>query len=193
MKPSFYYPAKPYTISQKWGLYRPEVYSRFGFSCHNGEDFALGKDKTIRPPFEGEVIKIGNQFNGGGVFLGFISKEEFEFEDGIKCRVLFDALHLEKVLVQEGQKCVPGDILAIADNTGFSTGPHTHGQWRRVNWDGIRIIDADKNNANNSFDPTKFWNGMYSQDYASIVNNLNQQSILLKKVLLLLTSLLKIK
>lgn len=162
MRLQLHFPAKPYKLNQPWGVYNPEVYSRFGFTSHNGVDIALGYDKTVRAPFEGTVIRIGNQPNGGGIFVGLLS-EEYEFAD-TNARVLADFLHMQSLSVTEGQKVKVGDVLGIADNTGFSTGPHTHIQFRRVNWDGTTATTIDKNDANNSFDPTPFWNGMYAQD-----------------------------
>jgi murein DD-endopeptidase MepM/ murein hydrolase activator NlpD len=73
-------------------------------------------------------------------------------------------LHLDRPLVQEGQTGKTGNLVAICDNTGFSTGPHCHKQWRRVLWDGKTAIVVDKNDANNSFDPTPFFEGFYAQD-----------------------------
>lgn len=179
-----YYPAKPYVVTQKWGIHRPEIYAQFGYTDHNGEDFRLGADKKIYAPFNGEIVKMGNQ-SGGGIFLGYLSDEEYDFEDGKRARVLFDALHLEKVTGTVGVKYKIGDELAIADNTGFSTGPHTHGQWRRV----IKLLtglqEIDDNEANNSFDPTPYWDG-YAVDY----KNLRTQVSILQKILSLLKNAL---
>ncbi len=48
----------------------------------------------------------------------------------------------------------------MGDNTGFSTGPHCHTQWRRINWNGgTNYTTVDINEANNSFDPTQFYTG----------------------------------
>lgn len=170
MKARFYYPVKPYQITQKWGISRPEVYSQFGFTQHNGEDVALGADKLVRAPFDGTVVRKGYQPLGGGIFVGIIS-EPMVFNDGIEARVLLDALHMEAIHVPEGQIVRTGDVLGIADNTGFSTGPHTHLQFRRVQWDGAVITFVDKNQANDSFDPTPYWTGIYAADYGSLVSS----------------------
>lgn len=170
-------PIRPYVLTQKWGVFRPDVYKQFGFTRHNGEDVALPEGEFVRAPFDGIDIKHGFQPNGGGVFLGFISKEEYDFEawdeivDGevihfptARCRVLLDFLHLRSILSLrpdfengDGEERTKGSALAIPDNTGFSTGPHCHIQPRRVHWDGITVTQVDKNDANNSFPLSRFF------------------------------------
>lgn len=187
MKFTLHYPAKPYKLNQAWGIYSV-IYKQFGFSLHNGLDIALGHDKKIRAPIDGQVVKVGYQPNGGGVFFGLISKEFYEFGDGKVCQVLLDFLHLEKTLCVEGKDYEAGDVLAIADNTGFSSGMHTHIQARRVSWDGISIQTIDQNQANNSFDLVPYFTGEYAED----IGNLKQQITLYQKIVVLLKQLLNI-
>lgn len=163
MQPSFYYPIKPYQLNQGWGVKNP-IYEQFGFSAHNGIDYAIGIGKLVCAPFAGTIYQTGNQPNGGGIYFGFLSDDTFTFPDGVKARVLMDFLHLEKIIGKVGVPYGVGDELAIQDNTGFSTGPHTHIQPRRVRYDGKRLTFIDKNDANGSFDPTPYWNGKYSLD-----------------------------
>jgi murein DD-endopeptidase MepM/ murein hydrolase activator NlpD len=106
-------------------------------------------------------------------------------------RVLMDFLHLKQINAIEGTHYHVGDVLAVQDNTGFSTGPHTHIQPRRVTWDGITITTLDKNDANNSFDPTKFWNGFCATQATAVINNLDTQLSLAQKVVTLLTQWVK--
>lgn len=166
MPPKLYYPVKPWKITQAWGIERPEVYAQFGFSAHNGIDVALGKNAIVRAPFDCQVVRVGYQPNGGGLFLSVISNDTYTFNDGKEGRILLDALHLQSIKAWEGQKLSTGDILAIADNTGYSTGPHTHFQFRKVRWDGIRFTFLDDNDANDSFDPTPYWTGIHAEDIA---------------------------
>ena len=146
MKPEFYIPVKPWRLNQLWGRFDPKTYAQFGFSRHNGIDVALAPDKRILAPFDGIIIRSDNQPNGGGIFIGLLSKNFYDFPNFVcktpegnkvnfpdmRCQVLFDFLHLEKPMVKLGQEVKAGDLVAIADNTGFSTGPHTHIQPRRV-------------------------------------------------------------
>ncbi|TQF41158.1 hypothetical protein UNPF46_08540 [Bradyrhizobium sp. UNPF46] len=186
--PRFYWPIKPLRANQLWGVLNPTVYSQFGFTRHNGIDMALAPDKTISAPVDATVVRKGFQPNGGGIFVGLIS-EPIDFPaftnttpDGAVVsfapgtyRILVDFLHCESITVNEGDKVKAGDLIAIGDNTGFSTGPHCHTQWRRVTWDGKVINTFDKNDANNSFDPTQFFIGIYAADLPSLINTLRQQ------------------
>jgi murein DD-endopeptidase MepM/ murein hydrolase activator NlpD len=188
MKPEYYFPVKPNVITQVWGVYRPDVYSQFGFTCHNGTDYAIGADKTYRYPWNGTgtVVRVGNQPNGGGIFVGVLSNEIFTFPDGKQAKILTDALHAETVLVGEGVQVKTGDPIIIQDNTGFSTGPHTHEQCRRMTPDSVpgHLITLDVNDANNSFDQTLYETGGYAIQW--------QEIGLLQKVVGLLKQLLHI-
>jgi len=192
MKPSIWKPVKPYRISQGWGVSRPEIYSQFGFTKHNGIDVALGTDSIVRCPFEGEVISSGWQPTGGGLWLGFLSDEEFDFDDGKRARILVDFLHLKDIKRHPGlnYKGQVGDVLAIANNTGFSTGPHTHIQPKRVIKTPAGLIEIDKNDANNSFDWTPYLNGHHAEDYGHVLDNLKGQVSVLEKVVELLKKLI---
>lgn len=183
-KLSLYYPAKPYRLNQAWGIKNP-AYEQFGFSEHNGIDIALGDDKRLYAPCNGTVVRIGNQPQGGGIFFGIMT-DYYDWNDG-KYRVLIDFLHCEQLLVHEGQVLQTGDLMAIADNTGFSTGPHTHIQPRRVKWwnglfgDAISWETLDVNEANNSFDPIPYFNGFAAKDYA-LVSTLQKLIALYKQL-----------
>lgn len=158
-------PIKPWIVTRAWGVYDP-LYEKFGFSLHNGIDVRI-VDKVTRAkaPFDCSIFKIGNQPAGGGLFVGLLSRFEYQFPDGIRCRILVDFLHLHSVLAQAGQNLGVGDDVAICDNTGAaSTGPHSHSQWRRVFYDGISLTNVDKNSANNSFDPTPYFT-LYAETY----------------------------
>lgn len=192
MKFAPYYPVLPFKLNQAWGTFDPKDYSQFGYDRHNGVDAAIGSDKVVRAPFDGVIVRIGDQPTGGGIFCGLLSTDDYEFDaftcktpEGLEisfpaetCLVLMDFLHMESLNVVEGTIVKTGDVLGIQDNTGFSTGPHTHIQPRReilkpiapgqtVN-PAYRVLgdnyleDVDKNDANNTFDPTSFWNGKYA-------------------------------
>lgn len=173
MKLKIAYPVRPFFVNQPWGVFNA-IYNQFGFSRHNGVDLALIDGQRISAPFDCEVIRVGTpenglwQPNGGGIFVGILSKEMYDFEDGKQAKVLIDFLHCKKILVSEGQTLSVGDALADGDNTGFSTGHHTHVQFRRVIWSNKQIITVDQNDANNSFDPTPYWTGVYADSFLAV-------------------------
>jgi murein DD-endopeptidase MepM/ murein hydrolase activator NlpD len=139
MKPEFFYPVKPHFLTQGWGIFRPEIYAQFGFNRHNGLDHGFLGSKNIYAPCDGTVLLQGNEPKGGGIYVAILShpfsfpeftcstpdKKSIKFAAGWH-RVRIDFLHLEKILVKPGDFIKAGDLIAIGDNTGFSTGPHCH-------------------------------------------------------------------
>ena len=168
MKPQLYYEIKPFIVNQPWGVHRPEVYAQFGFEDHNGIDVAIAPGALVRAPLNAQVINISFQPHGGGLFLSILSENEFDFPDGKRAKILFDYLHLKETIAKVGDKVILGQQLAIQDNTGFTTGPHTHIQNRRVVKTPTGLNDVDSNAAHNSFDPTPYYTGGYAYDHAII-------------------------
>ena len=56
-----------------------------------------------------------------------------------------------------------GQLLMIADNTGFSTGPHTHIGLYRTDASGSKL---DKNGATGSYNPALCFSGEFAIDQA---------------------------
>lgn len=154
MKLSLTEPTKPFVITQEWGV-RNSAYDQFGFTHHNGVDFRLGKDAKLFAPHEGEVSHVGWQPRGAGLYLCVRSREAYDFPDG-KFHVESTFMHLATTSVQVGQTVERGDPLAVADNTGFSTGPHTHWRLQRMKPVKGRWVVVDKNGAQNSVDPLQY-------------------------------------
>lgn len=158
MKLELYKPAKPYIITQAWGIYNP-AYKQFGFERHNGVDFAVDADGIVKAMCEGTVIDVG--FNSGaGNYVKYMT-DLVECE-GEECYVLFMYMHAEKNLCEVGQKVIAGTPLMKAGNTGFSTGPHTHISACRLGKDKVTRLDNDY--ANRTFDFTKYYNGKFADD-----------------------------
>ncbi len=174
MKLKLAYPITPYIVNQPWGVHRPEVYEPFGFTDHNGVDLRLSPSAEIRAEFPCEAIRTLWQPNGGGLTLGVLSDDEYDFDDGIRCRVLIDYLHLKVLKKSPGgdYKIKTGEVLAFGDNTGFSTGPHCHIQYRRVYKTPNGLVNVDKNNANGSFNPEPY-RTVYESDNINLGKQLN--------------------
>jgi murein DD-endopeptidase MepM/ murein hydrolase activator NlpD len=176
-------PLKPMKVNQKWGnlniVNGTNIYAQFGFKLHNGTDYAPTKNKLISAPCDGMIVRTGNQPTGGGIFLGLIDG------DG---SMVFDFLHCEKLLVTEGQRVEEGQPLAIQDNTGYSTGEHTHIQPRPAkNWNGkfgadLKWENAVQNDANHSIDPETLWSAVYAEDIWAQKEKLKKQISLLQKL-----------
>lgn len=195
MKFEIFYPVRPYRVNRKWGeliidlATGESIYKPFGFTTHNGVDLALVNGQEIKAPCDCIVVRVGSKENGnwqpqgGGVFVGIVSKNVYEFLDGKQSQVLFDFLHCEKILVQEGQEVGVGDVIALGDNTGFSTGSHTHMQPRRVSYVNRVLTFIDQNEANGSFNPEYYWNGVFAEDGKKMVGKIAYLLQLLAKLL----------
>lgn len=177
-----WFPAKPYNISQAWGIYNPS-YVQFGFSRHNGVDFLVGADRLVHCPVAAKVEDVGFSASKGN-YVRLVSTEKHEVL-GKECYVGLIFMHGEKNLVKKGQVLKVGEPLMIPDNTGFSTGPHTHMTAYRLskpkNLPENRL-DTNKE-TNYTFDPQLFWNGYYAQDVDKVMTVLRQTVALLSGIL----------
>lgn len=163
-----YYPFKPFRVAQRWGNPNP-AYQKFGFSLHNGVDAHVGGARTfpLYCPVEGfRVLLVRNFPEGGGNEMWLVSKQPLQMFER-KCHAYIVLAHAEKILVPVGYEPALGELIMIADNTGFSTGPHTHFGLYRVDYDSMRINYLDKNEANGSFEPSLFFTGSYAVDKAT--------------------------
>lgn len=167
-----YYLHKPYFISQAWG--NPDsAYEQFGFSRHNGIDAYVlysGKQPKTWPvycPVEGfRVYKVQWSPNGGGNEIYLMSKEKVQMGDKL-CYAYLVIFHADKVLVNVGYEPALGEIITVADSTGFSTGPHTHMGLYRIDYNGSKITWLDTNDANSSCNPADYFTKEYAVDKAS--------------------------
>ena len=147
-----YYPFKPFLVTQNWGNPNP-AYQKFGFGAHNGIDCRPNEQKTYPvfcPVADFKVHMIRNFPEGGGNEVWLLSKNKLKlFEQ--ECYAYIVLAHAEKILVPVGYEPDLGELIMIGDNTGFSTGPHTHFGLYRVDYNGMGIAWVDKNDANGSF------------------------------------------
>lgn len=176
-----HYPFKPFLVTQNWGNPNSAYSEQFNdpnFKRHNGIDANVGKynydgsvftEYPVYCPVEGfKVLKVDYAEKGGGNELWLISKEPVVMFERT-CYAYIPLCHAKKILVQAGDEPALGELLMIADNTGFSTGLHTHMGLYRVGYDGIRVTNYyDINEANGSFDPALFFTGSYAVDEADL-------------------------
>jgi murein DD-endopeptidase MepM/ murein hydrolase activator NlpD len=88
---------------------------------HNGWDISCPSGTEVYACMDGELLYTDNG-TGYGRDVRIRNKER-----GIE--VVYG--HLEKSLVPNG-RVKEGDLIALSDNTGFSTGPHLHFGLRRI-------------------------------------------------------------
>jgi len=172
-KLTLWYPAKPFHVTQGWGISNPS-YNQFGFSKHNGVDFKIGDDKLLRSPTNLVVAEVG--FNeSAGNFVRLFSPEKLEIGDQ-ECYLGAMFMHLERAMCAKGQLLETGEVFAVPDNTGFSTGPHTHMTLRRYSkqvWNKKYQLDLDPA-SDFTFDPAPYWTGFYAKDKDTVINLLQQ-------------------
>lgn len=172
-----YFPFKPFKITQRWGNYNPSYSAQFNdpaFKRHNGVDANVGKfdwqgkivsEYPVYCPVEGYRVASVEYFpNGGGHQIGLVSKEKHQMFDRL-CYSSILLCHAKKILVKVGDEPAIGELLMIADNTGFSTGIHTHMGLYRLD-DNLNKIDT--NEATGSFDPAFFFAFQYAVDKATL-------------------------
>lgn len=176
MKLAISYPFKPYQITQKWGVLNPMYAEQFddpAFKRHNGIDARTGyltwdgKVATEYPvycPVEGfKVTEVAYYPQGGGNQLGLLSKEKVMVGDK-ECYASLLLCHAKKILVKVGDEPALGELLMIADNTGFSTGLHTHMGVYRLS-DKLKKLDT--NEATGSYDPSLCFTQTFAVDDAT--------------------------
>lgn len=115
------WPVKKVYITQKWGVNK-DRYKRFNFLGHNGIDLRLfnthgNKASTalVFAPHDGIIRERRFDADGYGNYLKIESNEHGSILG-----------HLKEFKVNVNKNVKEGDLVAIADNTGWSTGSHLH-------------------------------------------------------------------
>lgn len=123
-------PIDKWYVTQVFGA-RPEVYRQFGLAGHNGIDlrtrFAdspLGK-RYITSVLDGVVEVVRWDVRGYGVHI------RVRHPDG----ALSIYGHLTKPYVQKGDKVLAGQRIGLSGNSGFSSAPHLHFEFRPGGWE----------------------------------------------------------
>ena len=116
--------------------YVGRVTSRYGIRhrrAHNGIDIALKVGDTICSAFDGRVRFSKATDTGYGTLVIIRHDNGLETYHG----------HLSARLVEEGDRVVAGQPIALGGNSGRSTGPHIHFETRYYgqSFDPERIID----------------------------------------------------
>lgn len=138
------YPFKKIYITQKWGV-NEETYKRFNYLGHNGLDLRLfdtngNKSSTslVYAPHDGVIKERRFDADGYGNYL----KLESDIEGSILA-------HLKEFKVNINKIVKEGDLIGIADNTGWSTGSHLH-------WGYYKHPRDRQNGYGGTIDPTPY-------------------------------------
>jgi len=119
-------------VNQFFGQNFNNFYKEMGMLGHNGLDFFALDSTEVYATHDGRVTFTGYDGSGG---LGVVirTEEKFDYfnpETGQPEPSYFKTIywHLKKdtIKVTGGQTVKTGDLIALADNTGRSTGAHLH-------------------------------------------------------------------
>ena len=90
-------------------------------TMHHGMDFTGPEGSDIFATGDGVVVESGYTFHGYG--------NRVVIDHGYGFKTVY--AHLQKIMVDDGQKIKRGDIIGTLGNTGRSTGAHLHYEVRR--------------------------------------------------------------
>jgi hypothetical protein len=168
------FPFKPFIVTQQWGNPSDAYSTQFNdpnFTLHNGVDANVGRSGDIAyqttfpvycPVENFRVESVTWDPKGGGNQLSLFSLDPV-IVGGVECYARIFLCHGKKILVKEKDVVQRGQLLMIANNTGFSTGPHTHIGLYRTDASGNKL---DSNHATGSFNPALCYSGEFAIDQA---------------------------
>lgn len=115
-----------YTISQGFGENATPFYIQAGLKGHQGVDWGCPTGTPIIASHDGTIVYIQNSISQG-VGLYLFSDDKFNYNEQ-ECfyQTIYWHLKDKSIKVKLGQKVKAGEVLALSDNTGQSTGSHLH-------------------------------------------------------------------
>jgi len=170
-------PVKQNFITQSFGIKGTKasllsMYQSLGLIAHNGIDFACQDKVPVYFNVDGRGTIIGQYIDkNGGLGLDIVTEDK----DG-KFKHRYWHLHSFKCSV--GDIVESGDLIALADNTGLSTGPHVHYGLKPVYLD-------DKGNYKNTEQNNGFWGAIDPAPYFKNIYIIDHMKILLGTTILL--------
>lgn len=126
-------------------------YQYLGFGLHKGIDIPVATGTEVLAAHDGVVKELSETVSKGlGVVL---------YDPAQKIKTVY--WHHKENKVKVGQLVKAGDLIAISDNTGYSTGPHLHFE--------LKITD-EFGNSLNAIDPMPHfvWDTMSEQDVKNL-------------------------
>lgn len=192
MKLELWYPTERFYIGQGFGEANTnpsvrERYLKYGLKGHNGLDLFAATGDKIYAAHEGTVTYAGLD-GGAGKTIVLRTDRAYEYKDG---SAYFKTIygHLKEYKVKIGDVVKIGQLIALSDNTGDSTGPHLHfGLKPQLPGEGddVWYNFEPSNGYNGAIDPMPYFNHYYAKDIDYIYSNLKQQVSILRTILNLL-------
>ena len=132
------------------------IYKQFGLKGHNGLDIVAYDGQPVFASHDGTVLRAEND-GPNGIRVDLVSDTPYLFKDNRAFYIKSTYAHLKDYSVKVGQKVTAGEVIAHADNTGYSTATHLHFGCKKVfkshwNWD---LVEPDNGYAG-CFDPLPY-------------------------------------
>lgn len=115
---TFLWPTEYKVVTQAFGI-NPQFYEQFGLPGHEGIDMRAPEGTKIFAAYEGKVVR--NEMHNA---YGWSLRTEVELGGETYEHVY--AHFLQQSTLEVGQQVRKGQIIALADSTGNSTGSHLH-------------------------------------------------------------------
>lgn len=164
MRLKLYNPLSRLIITQGFGVENTHssmlpAYQKMGLLGHNGYDLVAYDSTPVYASHDGRVTFAGYDGSGG---LGVVirTNDEVEYNGGTAfIKSIYWHLKTGSLKVTGSQQVKRGDLIGLADNTGFSTGSHLH--WgikpmKRGENDWEFFNTEDTNGYSGAIDPTPY-------------------------------------
>jgi len=159
MKLTLQYPVKNVTVNQKFGENDTPIYAQLNMKGHNGIDYHAPDGTPVLAAHDGTITYAGLDGSNGNLVV-IMTDTMFEYGEGqAYFKTLYGHLKTGTFKVTAGDKVKAGQVIALADNTGASTGSHLHWGLKPVlqgeqPWEWVNL---EKNNGyNGAIDPTPY-------------------------------------
>lgn len=183
-----WFPIKPVLFNQLFGENKNPIYAQLGMKGHNGCDFFTVDGQIVRAAHNGIVTYAGED-GSSGLLIVVRTQEKYDYKGTeVYFKSLYAHLKAGSFRVKAGQIVRVGDILALSDNTGASTGTHLHFGLKPVypgeqDWQWFNY--EQDNGYNGAIDPAPYWKGN-AEIWVTVFNlqeRINKIALLINKML----------
>lgn len=178
MKLEIWFPTDNFWYGQGFGKENTSptllpLYESYGLIGHNGLDVFASDGQIIRAAHNGTVTYAGED-GSSGLIVVIRTNEAFEYESQeVYFKTVYAHLQKDSIRVRINQAVKVGDVIALADNTGASTGSHLHfglkpqkqgeADWQ---WDNL----LQENGYRGAIDPVPYFNNKHAKEGAQMLN-----------------------